>query len=196
EHGGDGVLYGVRAEALAHVAELRRSPARGTDLGRAARSKIAALVAPERSATTLRRLLFGEPASPQGRGAGVAREPVPVKGPPRLRFEACRRARSPSTCRSSTPFRRTIAGGARASPNGPTSRGASRASSVTTSLACQPISASTICAGRKSWRNRPSSRATTVSTDSATTTTGLRENASSSGPWKPCARGVAPTFLT
>src|SRR6266571_4841257 len=54
--------------------------------------------------------------------------------------------------------RRTMRGGARASPSGPTSGGRGRASSATLSRTCRPSSGSMTCAFRRHGPRRPSSR--------------------------------------
>jgi hypothetical protein len=79
EHGVDGLLYGERGEALEHIAALRREPARRMALGQAARAKVAPLIAPERVADRVRRLMRGEPAALQASGGGIARAPLPAK---------------------------------------------------------------------------------------------------------------------
>lgn len=77
-HGGDGLLYDTPDSALGHVAALR-NPALCAELGRAASSNIAQLVAPERVMSSLRRLVFGEVASLAATGGGAAREPMLAK---------------------------------------------------------------------------------------------------------------------
>ena len=79
EHGVDGLLYGERGEAPELIAALRSDPARRRALGQAARAKVAPLIAPERAAEEVRRLLRGEPAPSKASGGGIIREPLPAK---------------------------------------------------------------------------------------------------------------------
>jgi len=60
EHGVDGLLYDGRDEVIELLCALRRRPAWGMSLGRAARAKVAALVAPARTARALEGFVLGE----------------------------------------------------------------------------------------------------------------------------------------
>jgi hypothetical protein len=60
DHGVDGLLYDSRDEVIELLWELRRRPAWGMSLGRAARAKVAALVAPTRTVRALEEFVLGE----------------------------------------------------------------------------------------------------------------------------------------
>jgi hypothetical protein len=60
DHGVDGLLYDDREEAVELLGTLRSRSALGVTLGRAARAKTAALLAPARVAHTVRQLVVGE----------------------------------------------------------------------------------------------------------------------------------------
>lgn len=60
DHGVDGLLYDGRDEVIELLSALRRRPAWGMSLGRAARAKVAALVAPARTARALEEFVLGE----------------------------------------------------------------------------------------------------------------------------------------
>ena len=72
-HGTDGLLYDEREEALLHIEQLRRTPSRRIALGQAARAMVARLVANERTALDVRRLILGEPGTSETLGSEARR---------------------------------------------------------------------------------------------------------------------------
>jgi glycosyltransferase involved in cell wall biosynthesis len=79
DHGIDGLICEGRDAALEQVGLLRRSPELRADLARSSRSKVASLAAPERAASSLRRLFFGQPDAMPSGGADAVREAVTAK---------------------------------------------------------------------------------------------------------------------